>query len=118
VTLRGHTSTVWSLALYDALIDETHSTGIGKEDIQGASYPNPNPNPNPNPSSNKLISCSDDRSLKLWQCCDMDTNCNHGQQIPDLSSLESWKCISTLKDIHRRAIYTIDIHSSTGMDVV
>lgn len=48
-----------------------------------------------NQQGNKLISVSDDKSVKCWQC-----------DSPD--SIGKWRCNSTLKGHHSQPIYTVD----------
>lgn len=52
-------------------------------------------------SGNQLVTCSDDKSLVLWECEDPDTS-------------KKWNVISTLKNFHDYTIYSVDWNSHSS----
>lgn len=65
-------------------------------------------------SGNRLASCSDDRTVKIWQCY-MPGN-EEGIATPDGDMV--WKCVCTISGHHTRSIYDISWCPNTGLFVM
>ena len=63
-------------------------------------------------TGNRLASCSDDRTVKIWQ----KYEANNEEGIPTPDNEPVWKCICTLSGYHTRSVYDISWCKSSGMD--
>lgn len=59
----------------------------------------------------KLATCSDDRTVKIWQEYGPDNQ--EGVNLEDRES--TWKCVCTLSGYHTRCIYDITWCATTGL---
>ncbi|XP_019856023.1 PREDICTED: probable cytosolic iron-sulfur protein assembly protein CIAO1 homolog [Amphimedon queenslandica] len=62
-------------------------------------------------SGNRLASCSDDKTIKIWRSYKPGNN--EGIPTPDGETV--WKCSCTLGGHHTRSIYTIDWSKCSGL---
>lgn len=65
-------------------------------------------------TGNRLASCSDDRTVKIWQCY-MPGN-EEGIATPDGDMV--WKCVCTISGHHTRSIYDISWCPNTGLSKI
>ncbi|XP_058806568.1 probable cytosolic iron-sulfur protein assembly protein Ciao1 isoform X2 [Phymastichus coffea] len=64
-------------------------------------------------SGNRLVTCSDDKTLKIWQ--QYEPGNEMGIETPDNEPV--WKCVCTLSGFHSRTIYDVDWCKKTGLIV-
>lgn len=66
----------------------------------------------------RLVSCSDDCTLKIWQA--YEPNNSYGVATPDNETV--WKCVCTISGYHNRTIYDVswchlsDLIATAGAD--
>lgn len=62
-------------------------------------------------SGNRLASCSDDRTIKIWQSYPVGNE----EGIPTPDNVTVWKCVCTLSGQHSRSIYDISWCKLSGL---
>lgn len=66
-----------------------------------------------NATGDRLVTCSDDKTLKIWQEYEPDNEL--GIETPCDEPV--WKCVCTLSGYHQRTIYDVDWCKKTGLIV-
>ena len=107
--LRGHTSTVWAvdwegLQLPSRLKDYANGNGERQRWLDRRENSGP-----------RLISCSDDRSIKVWRRRPKErTPQNMLSTIRTDNNMEEWDEEVTLPTAHERAVYSVSWSRKTG----
>jgi WD40 repeat protein len=93
--LEGHESTVWSLE-FEPLGSPKYSKERGS----------------------RLVSCSDDLTVKIWTRAEQTGLGSGGGQLPSIlrgsQPKEEWECTATLPKAHSRSVYSVSWSKVTG----